>query len=171
MDYEKQHCLITSVWAEFLARASSKEVHQALIHSNWDDNQYLLDWLLTSQKVDKATALIAYWMCGPRNYVSAKYTHESWPEDEGTPNHWCVELSKKYCVGFYSVSAIAMNPKSDQDGSDWTTEYANPDCDYDIPPEMFQVLLGEIIPRPEDFDEGLPFAYAETLYDLLEENE
>jgi hypothetical protein len=81
MDYEKQCRIINSVWAEFLACASSKEVHQALIHSNWDDNQYLLDWLLTSRKVDKATALIAYWMCGPRNYVSAKYMHDSWPED------------------------------------------------------------------------------------------
>lgn len=32
-----------SIWKEFLSSASPKEIHQAVIDSNWDGNGYLLN--------------------------------------------------------------------------------------------------------------------------------
>ncbi len=141
------------VWGEFLAQATADEIHQSLLSSNWDNNEFLLDWILEHPQVDKATILLAFWMGGALEMEV---------------------YEQKYLSGFYTISDIAMDPACDQDGYNWTIDderYSHPDFALLVSSEMLKPLTGRVITMPTDYVEGLPLAYYDKFCALLEEME
>ncbi|QSX37551.1 DUF4274 domain-containing protein [Shewanella sedimentimangrovi] len=137
------------VWAEFLAQATPDDIHKSLLSSNWDNNEFLLDWILEHPQVDRATVLLAFWMGGALEMEA---------------------YERQYLSGFYATSEIAMDPACDQDGYDWTTgdqRYLHPDFKLLVSSEMLKPLTGRVIRRPSDYEEGLPFEYYEKFCELM----
>jgi len=170
---EEMDLLHNKIWEEFLNNATPKEIHQSVISSNWDGNDFLLNWIKDNPKVDKATILIAYWMSGPRWMKQFKNREEvdSWVLKKFD---FIEELELKYVNGFWTVNNIEMDPKCDQDGYDWTSDYADKKIAREIPPVMYTKLEGEKINYPDNFDEGLPMSpvdYVQKVYDLYDEYE
>ena len=54
------------------------------------------------------------------------------------------ELEQKYLAGFWTSNAIAAHPARDQDGYDWTGDYADKIAVREIPSLMFQKLEGGV---------------------------
>lgn len=168
--------LENSIWEQFLSKATPIEIHQSVISSNWDGNSFLRNWIKNDPKTDKATILIAYWMSAPR-WKKQYLNHDDCLEKEGygiAEFDFVEELEQRYVNGFYSSSAIEMDPRNDQDGYDWTKDYLDKVTVRDIPAVMFEKLEGQKIERPDNFDEGLPMSpidYAQQIYDLLDEYE
>ena len=71
---------------------------------------------------------------------------------------------------FYKGDEIILDPKSDVENYDWTTEYLDEIVVREIPDIMFLKTEGniEIKEYPEDF-EGLPLNYAQKVSDIFEE--
>ncbi|MDR0672932.1 MAG: DUF4274 domain-containing protein [Zoogloeaceae bacterium] len=160
-----------AVWDEFLTHATQAEIFFSVGSSNWDDNAYLLNWILEHPELDKAIPLRAYWMSVP-DFMKLKFASRAEAEAVG----WILEsfdfvetLEQKYVAGFWKESRIRFDP----DEEDWTKgAIANASrLKRPIPKLMFQRLEGEEAKVPEDFDEGLPLALAQRLYDLLDEYE
>ena len=162
--------LENAIWLEFLNKASALEIHKSLITSNWDGNDFLLNWIKDNPKVDKATILITYWMSAPR--WMKQYTDRddcakkaSWEVDDFD---FVEELEHKYINGFFTESNIELDPANDHQGEDWTNEYMDKTIVRDIPTIMYQKLEGEKIEEPDDFDEGLPMEYTQRVYNLFD---
>ncbi|WP_281212650.1 DUF4274 domain-containing protein [Shewanella insulae] len=150
---DREELVRNQVWAEFLAQATPDEIHQSLLSSNWDNNQYLLDWILEHPQVDKATILLAFWMGGALEMEA---------------------YERQYLSGFYSISEIAMNPTCDQDGYNWTLDderYLHPDFKLLVSSKMLKPLTGRVISRPDNFEEGIPLPYYDKLIERLNEQE
>jgi hypothetical protein len=160
-----------NVWLDFLNHATTVEIHQAVIDSNWDGNGLLINWIKDNPNVDRGTILIAYWMSGPgwfKQYLNrddviekAEYNLEQYDIIE--------ELEHKYISGFFKENKIEMDPESDQNGYNWTTDYQDEKRVREIPEIMFQKLPGEKIIRPEGWEEGLPPEYYSRIEKLIQE--
>ena len=165
--------LKNAVWSDFLTNASPAEIHQSVISSNWDDNEILRHWIKNNPRVDKATLLIAYWMSAPR-WQKQYADREEVAQKAGwalSNFDYVAEIEQKYIAGFWTTSDIALDPASDQDGYDWTSDYKDIRTAHDIPEIMLQKLEGRPIARPENFDDGLPMSpvdYAQRLWDLYD---
>ncbi|GHT22418.1 hypothetical protein FACS189430_04170 [Bacteroidia bacterium] len=159
-----------SVWEKFLTNATPQEIHQSVIDSNWDGNEFLVNWIKNNPNVDKATALIAYWMSAPRWYKQYKDRAEV-PSYEIKNFDFVEEVEQKYSAGFWKNSNIELNPKCDCDGFDWTSEYLDKTTVREISTIMYQKLEGEKIDRPDGWEEGLPEKFAQQIHDFLEEND
>ncbi|MGD1839941.1 MAG: DUF4274 domain-containing protein [Thermonemataceae bacterium] len=153
------------IWAEYLVEASTINIHRSVIDANWDGNHYLLQWIKDNPQVDRATILIAYWMSAPQWFKQYATREES---SNPASIDWLEEVEQKYLAGFYQLTTIAMDPASDQDGYDWTSEYTDLVLKRSIPKVMYQKLPGEVVERPEEgFEEGLPLTYAQKLNDII----
>ncbi|WP_378181189.1 DUF4274 domain-containing protein [Aquimarina sp. SS2-1] len=175
---EQYQKLEDEVWEAFLSNASPIEVYHSLITSNFDDNDYLLNWILTNPKVDKAIALTAYWMSEP--YYSKQFLDR---QDCLNKESWHVEafdyieaLEHNYCNGFYEISNLQCDPGNveiDQE-TDWTQlNPTNMKPIRNIPNQMFEKLKGKPVP-PVDYyayTEGLPNIYYDKIDAIFEEYE
>lgn len=165
-----------NIWSAFLNQATATEIHQSVITSNWDGNSYLLNRIKDHPETDKATILIAYWMSAPR-WMKQFSDREDLLAKQGygaDDFDLVEELEHKYTSGFFTKSNIAMDPRKDQDGYNWTGDYLDKETVREIPAVMFAKLEGETVARPDHFDEGLPMSpvnYAQQVYDLYDEYE
>lgn len=161
------------IWTDFLNNATPTEIHQSVISSNFDGNKFLLDWIKDNPKVDKATMLIAYWMSAPRWKKQFKDRVEvsekaSWLLEDFD---FVEEVEQKYIQNFWIESNIELDPKSDQDGYDWTSDYLDKVIVREIPQPMFQKLNGKVV-QAKNFDDGLPILpidYCQRVWDLYDE--
>lgn len=170
---QEMEVLQNKIWEEFLTNATPEEIHQSVITCNWDNNDFLLNWIKDNPEVDKATMLITYWMNAPR--WMKQYTREQakteWFADD---YEFMEEIEQKYMSGFWKNSNIEMDPACDQDGYDWTSDYMDKTTVIEIPAILFQKLEGKKLECSEDFDEGLPMSpidYAQKVWDLYDEYE
>ena len=168
-----------AIWEEFLSTASPKEIHQSVITSNWDENKYLLNWIKNNPNIDKATALVAYWMSGP-NFLKQYETRKDAEKDFSLEDFdFIEEIEQKYLDGFWKNSRFEYDPTndlygcSDDDdcGYDWTKEYIDGTIVREIPSVMYKKLEGEKLEYPDNFEEGLPKAYMQKIYDYTDEIE
>lgn len=178
MTEEEMDALEQKIWLTFLESATPLEIHKSVATSNWDGNDFLLNWLKDNPKSDKGTVLMAYWYSGPRykkQYVNREdcQKRDSWLLDDFD---FVEDLEKKYTGGFYTNETIFFDPKHGVEGDDWTSDYLDVHVVRDIPDIMFQPTDGDIKldEHPEDFDEGLPMTpinYAQQIYDLYDKYE
>ena len=158
------------IWRSYLESASQEQIFQSVITSNWDSNQFLLNWIKDNPETDKASILTAYWMSAPR--WQKKFETR---EDCFNQQPWGIEafdfvesLEEMYVSGYYKTSQIAFDPKCDVEGYDWASDYLDEVTVRTIPTVMFEKLDGRAIEWPEDYEEGLPFAFSQkidALYD------
>jgi hypothetical protein len=140
---QEYQVLENKIWQGFLEDATPEELFQSVVTSNWDSNEFLLNWIKNNPKMDKATMLAAYWMSGPR-YLKQFKDREDCLEKES----WSIEafdfiedIEEKYLNGFYSGQTIAYDPKEEG----WTDEYLGIKTLRSIPEAMFQMLDGKSI--------------------------
>jgi len=166
------------IWKEFLENATQLEIHKSVMTSNFDGNKLLLNWIKDNPEVDKATILVAYWMCAPR-WNKKFLNRDDCLEKQGyriEEFDFIEEIEQKYIDGFYQGTGIIFDPKSDVENYDWTSDYLDEIVVREIPKVMFEPTEGqiEIKEYPEDFDEGLPLKpidYAQKIYDIFEKYE
>jgi len=171
---EKIENFVNSVWEEFLSAASPKEIHQSVIDSNWDGNNYLLNWIKNNPNCDKATALLAYWMSGPRWQKQFKDREDVIAKDfayQLESFDFVEEMEQKYLAGFWKNNQIECDPSNDCEGHDWTREYLDIKTVREIPAMMFVKLEGEAVKRPDNFVEGLPEIYDRKISDFITEHD
>ncbi|MBV7267978.1 DUF4274 domain-containing protein [Winogradskyella luteola] len=170
-----------SIWNEFLNSASQGELYHSLMASNWDDNEYLLDWLKENPKIDKAIILAAYWMSEP--YFAKQFKNadeveekESWYSDDFD---FTEDIEKRYCSGFYKLNELECDPKNIElrEGYDKSADRTIIDSDLkrvrEIPKVMFEKLNGKRI-GPIDhtlYTNGLPNSYYRRIEELFERYE
>lgn len=154
---EEFEALCDAIVLEYAATTTPRIWHQMAMDWNWDSGLYFFQWLLNNPATDRATALMVYWMGGPRwykqaaNHTEAKALHISLKSFD-----FIEELEAKYLAGYFTNSQFAYDPAHDHDGYDWTKEYADTVAVREIPPIMFQKLAGEMVEKPKGFVEGLP---------------
>ncbi|WP_046246846.1 DUF4274 domain-containing protein [Hymenobacter terrenus] len=153
---------------EYAASASPRIWHQMVMDWNWDSGLYFFEWLLNNPSTDRATALMMYWMGGPRWFkqvadrAAAQASRSVFISLKSFD--FSEALEQRYCAGYFTNSQFSFDPAHDSNGYDWTREYADKPAVREIPPLLFQKLSGEIVEPPVGFTEGLP----EPLYQQLE---
>ena len=152
-----------------LAAATAEEIHQFVLDYNWDDSLAPLLMLARSPSTERASILCAYWKTAPR------YMHRFRTiEDSGIhrKEFELVELiERQYVAGFYRVSALGFDPARDQDGYDWTANYAADAVVTEIPDVMKTAVPGPVLSRDRGYENGLPlrvFAEVEALLDAYD---
>jgi hypothetical protein len=171
---EKIERFENAVWEEFLSKASPKEIHQSVIDSNWDGNGYLLNWIKNNPNIDKASALIAYWMSAPRWQKKFKDREDVIAQDSAyylADFDFIEEMEEKYLTGFWKNNCIECDPSNDCEGYDWTSDYLDEKTVREIPSLMFEKLQGEKVERPDNFIEGLPEDYYQKISDYIDKND
>jgi hypothetical protein len=163
---------------DYAATASPRIWHQMAMDWNWDSGLYFFRWLLNNPATDRATALMMYWMAGPRWYKQvADHAAAQAAADlfiSLDKFDFLESLEQKYCAGFFATNQFAYDPAHDHDGYDWTQEYTDTTAVREIPALLFQKLPGETVEKPWNFIEGLPKVITQqldALYEQFEEEE
>lgn len=165
--------LIDQIWLNFLQQATPEDIYQSVISSNWDGNQYLLNWILNHAEVDQAVILAIYWMSGVRYLKQYKNREEvlekaSWSIES---YDYLQQLEQKYLNGFWKNQNFAYDPSHDHDEYNWVTEYAEIEIQQEIPEKMLQVLEGKHLTRSSKFEDGLPEPFLSQVWALFDEYE
>ena len=171
---EKIEHFENAVWEEFLNIANPKEIHQSVIDSNWDGNEYLMNWIKNNPNIDKATALIAYWMSAPRWWKKFKDRDDvisQGQEFQISGFDFVEEMEQKYLASYWKNNHIELNPANDCEGYDWTSDYLDEKTVREIPTIMFEKLEGEKVERPDNFIEGLPEIYFQKISDFIDKHD
>lgn len=155
---------------EYVETASPKLLHQMAMEWNWDSSAPFLNWLANNPQTDKATALMLYWMSGPRyhkQYENAEAA-QAGIGYKSSGFDFSENLESKYLNGFFSNAQFSFDPNvKDHAGTTWTNEYADLKTVRNIPAIMFEKVDGKAVEPPADFIEGMPpdlYEKWETLY-------
>ena len=154
--------LFDKVVIEFAEKQTSEIWHQMAME--WNETSAFLHWLADNPKTDKATALMLYWMSGPRYFKQFKTREEA---GSNTSKFDLIEnIESNYLNGFYKDQRFSFDPNiADYSGTVWADEYLDKTIVREIPAIMFEKLEGETVAEPEGFIEGMP----PELYDLHDE--
>ena len=183
-----------NLWTDFLQNASPLEIHQSVMTANWDDCKNLLQFIIDyPKKIDKATALLAYWKTQPDYYK--KFENEiDYIEKVGYNLFFYQFINKveqNFSEGKHINSIIFFDPKNcefyqeiereidDEElelykglGEDFFDAISNSKETIKLIPEIMKQSTGnEYVEEPEDFEDGLPLSLAQKLFDLLDEYE
>ncbi|AZA98276.1 DUF4274 domain-containing protein [Chryseobacterium joostei] len=147
---------------QFAEKQTPKIWHQMAME--WNETSVFLHWLADNPNTDKATALMLYWMSGPRYFKQFKNREEA---GSNTSKFDLIEnIESKYLNGFYNKQNFSFDPNTaDFSGTVWVEEYLDKTIVREIPVIMFEKLEGEMVEEPEGFIEGMP----PELYDLHDE--
>ncbi len=181
---EEYDQLVNEIWQDYLSQATQEEIYYSVIDSNWDDNQYFLNWLLENPKVDKASILAAYWMSEP--YFAKQFQNR---EEVNKKKSWYLDdfdftenIEKKYIAGFYTESQIACDPKNvELEDNEYAelNDRTKPNISSgklvrEIPKIMFQKIDGKAFDPKKFYGkyiEGLPEDYYKKIEELDEKYE
>ena len=157
---EEFEALCDATVLEYAASATPRIWHQMVMDWNWDSGLYFFQWLLNNPATDRATALMLYWMGGPRWFKQVANRTEAHATKDPYISlkffDFSEELEAKYAAGYFTNSHFAYDPAHDHDGYDWTKEYADKVAVRAIPAIMFEKLSGETVEKPIGFVEGMP---------------
>ncbi|MDQ3005640.1 MAG: DUF4274 domain-containing protein [Chloroflexota bacterium] len=132
--------------AEIEKIASPQELHELILHYNWDDGVEIPCVVSNNENCDRETVLMIYWLAGP-GYL---YQYENWNEIErnyeGVQFDLIEEIERKYLAGFYQNNTILFNPRYDagNDGYDHTQTYDDFVKKRKIPDEMFEPSIPDL---------------------------
>lgn len=162
---EKVQALIDEIIIKYAEKQTPKIWHQMAME--WNETSAFLNWLVDNPKTDKATALMIYWMSGPRFFKQFK-DRETTKDVIGytTSFDFTENLENKYLSDFYKNIKFSFDPNTaDYSGVIWADGYLDKPIVREIPTKMFEKLQGETIEEPQGFIEGMP----PELYDILDE--
>lgn len=163
--------VINKIIIDYLKSVAPLEWHKTAMDWNWDNDYTVLSWIVNNPETDKATALLIYWMSGPR-WSKQFATREDMLKDSSwyaNSFDFINDLERKYTSGFYTNQNFAYNPACDHEGYNWTDEYNDKPQLREIPKEMFVELLGETVTYPNDYVEGVPAEVYQKISDLIDE--
>ena len=148
-----------------LETATGDEVHQFVLQYNWDDSLAPLLALALAPATEPASILCAYWKTAPR------YMHRFRTiADSGIhrAEFELVELiERNYVAGFYRPGARGWDPRRDEQGYDWTADYADDAVVSEIPDVMKVAVPGAMPPPADGYENGLPLAVFAQIEALL----
>lgn len=123
-----------------------------VLHSNYNVNDSVIDWLIRQPQCDKAVALALYWHLGAGFYVQ-------FSDRESVPSHALHSydlvkyIESRYLQDGFVTNEIAFDPSGRFD------DYADEIVVVPVPEEMKQPLLGHLVDEDaltEGWDGGLP---------------
>ncbi|MBN9336516.1 MAG: DUF4274 domain-containing protein [Chryseobacterium sp.] len=163
--HEKFQQLFDEIVIRFAEKQTTKIWHQMAME--WNETSVFLNWLADNPKTDKATALMMYWKSAPRYHKQFNDREDVLKKQSRAVAgfDFVEKIEKNYLNGFYETQNFEFNPKNDEQGYDWTSEYQDKPKVREIPEMMFEQLIGEQVKEPENFIEGMP----PELYDLQDE--
>ncbi|MEL0650609.1 MULTISPECIES: DUF4274 domain-containing protein [Flavobacteriaceae] len=132
--------------------------HQMAMEWNWDSSSVFLNWLTDNPLTDKGTALMIYWKSAPRYWKKFKDKKDLISKEKYSLNdfEFTEKIEGNYLKNFYKQNIFEYNPKSDEQGYDWTNDYLDEKIVRDIPKIMFEKVEGKKVDEPKDFIEGFP---------------
>ena len=144
---------------DFLSKNTPQERQLLAISWNFDNPKKVIQWIVNQPDTDRGTILYLYWHMSPtfcKNFSNRKECeeNESWYlEDYDIIN----TIEKNWIADFYKNQVYAFNPSNDVycGGYDCTSEYDKNKVKVKIPDEMFEILDGETLEKPE-WEEGIP---------------
>lgn len=153
-----------------LLQATPEQRHLYVARSNYSDNQRALAWLADQPDLDRATALMLFWSVGAGWH--AQYdTLDAVPDYKRDAHAFIGLVQQRYLDGFYADHGIGFDPDA-WDGAGPREHSA--DELRRVPTQMLQAVDGEHQIDPfddaydEDYDDGLPMALVEQLYELAD---
>ena len=166
---EAQEKAERKIWQKFLASANQADLLRSVVTVNYDDvnmEHPLTQKILTDGTVDKAVVLAFYWRNAPR-YKKQYDSIDDVPEWNRENYRLIQQIEEQYLNGFYTVSNIFYDPKSDY-GEDFTKDYLEHDPHGKLPKRMEEALEGEFVEEDahDVFEDGLPFDLAEEIFNL-----
>ncbi|MEG2804674.1 DUF4274 domain-containing protein [Stenotrophomonas sp.] len=155
---------------DHLVQATPEQRHLYVARSNYGDNGRALAWLADQPDLDRATALMLFWSVGAGWHAQYE-TIDAVPEYARDTHQLIARVQQRYLAGFYADHGIAFDP-GHWDGAG-PHEHA-PEELQRMPPQMLQAVDGDLAIDPfdeaysEDYDDGLPMALVEQLYELAD---
>ncbi|WP_181393989.1 DUF4274 domain-containing protein [Stenotrophomonas sp. HMWF003] len=153
-----------------LVQATPEQRHLYVARSNYGDNQRALAWLADQPDLDRATALMLFWSVGAGSH--AQYESLDDVPDYDRDTHQFIGLvQQRFLGGFYADHGIGFDPTR-WDGAG-PNEHSADELQR-MPAQMLQAVDGEHHIDPfdeaydEDYDDGLPMALVEQLYELAD---
>ena len=125
---------------------SSVELHEFMLHYNWDDGIEKPHAVVNNENCDRGTALMIYWLLGPRylyHYENRKKINAHYEIEH---LNLLEEVERKYLSEFYRNKTILFNPRYDSvnDGYDHTQTYDDLLLMREIPAEMFEPSIPDL---------------------------
>lgn len=126
-----------------------EKLHEFAARYNWDDGLEVPRWIVNHPLCDRGTALMMYWLAGPRYYCQYA-TRDDVPHSGWNLQHYDLlrEIEEKYLNGFYQHQTILFNPRHDllngMEGYDWTQDYADKPLRKELPVEMFEPSIPDV---------------------------
>lgn len=154
--------MTNSIWLEYLEQASASDLHGTACTKNYGDiyaggnGEWIFQWIVDSPTTERATALLMYWMLGPRAVT------RSFPLLD--------KLEHKLLANGFTVGDIGLDPANDHEEYDWTNEYTDMKKQRTIDSRLLQPVVGSTYSR-SDFEDGLPLHYAQKIEKILDEHE
>lgn len=148
--------LIDETIIKYAEKQTPKILHQMAME--WNETSAFLNWLIDNPKTEKATALMIYWMSGPRFFKQFR-DRETAKEVIGSTTgfDFTENLENKYLSGFYKNNKFSFDPNTaDYSGVIWAEQYLDKNIVSAIPAAMFEKMQGEAVEEPQGFIEGMP---------------
>ena len=125
---------------------SSTELHEFMLHYNWDDGVEVPRVVINNKNCDSGTALMVYWFAGPGNFYQYETPNEASRNYEIALYDLIQEIEQKYLGGFYQSNRILFNPRYDnhQGGYDHTQTYDDFPQKRKIPDEMMEPNIPDL---------------------------
>ncbi|TDQ09485.1 DUF4274 domain-containing protein [Pedobacter metabolipauper] len=135
----------------------------------WNGSHQFLEWLVERPKTDLATAVMVYWMQGPRWWKQYHNKQELIEKGDSAMGFDFTEtLESKILSGFFKDQEFAFDPTKDDHGTIWANEYLDKLTVREIPPFLFRTLVGEEIEMPAGFEEGMPPDLVKKVQDVYD---
>lgn len=124
------------------------ELHEIILHYNWDDGIEIPRAVINNKNCDKGTALMVYWLACPGYYCQYENRDKVSGQYEIASYDLIDEIEQKYRNGFYQNRSILFNPRYDSregmDGVDHTQMYDDLPKKRKIPDEMFESSIPDL---------------------------
>lgn len=158
---------IREIIFDYLRGASPEAWHRYVAGSNYDDNHDALRWLIDQPELDVGTARQIYWNSGAAWY--AQFSSEA--ELEGYQREaflFLKSIEERVAGGFYRNAVIWFDPM--HGGGGRPDDYPDLPVKRPVPAVMLEASGTENVDLDEDgWDEGLPFAVAERIQALFDQ--
>lgn len=94
-------------------KLTAPELHQFVLHWNYDDGIDPFKWIIKQKYLDKGTALCLYWMLQPDYFC--RFKNESEIKNQLNYENYKLikEIEEKYVSGFYTDENFSFDPKKE----------------------------------------------------------
>jgi Domain of unknown function (DUF4274) len=129
----------------YMEHADPTMWHYIAWNWHWDNGMMPLTWMIRQPTCDQGTALMIYWVGGPRWYAQFQ------SRDEISEYHLDTydlvkEIEQRYLAGYYTHHQIAFDP-TDHEGTNWVREYDDLPLKQPLPHQMFAPTPGVALQR------------------------